>query len=372
MPKPQEVATLIINGTPYRDWTSVMVRREYGAAVSEFQFSCTEGVPFAKDWAAMRIKPGDACTILLAGQLALTGYVYLRQASYDARRHGVMIIGRSLTGDVVDSSAPVNTGEFKNQNWEAIARKMLEQFKVPLMMRGGGAAAMLPFKRADVQPGESVFQFLERLARQRGIVLSDDESGNLVAATQFESSGGDALVEGQNILRATCTISDLALNGPVASFAQINGDDNEHAKRASQIVASTTDTNVSRFRPLVTLAEHPIRTAEAQKRTEFEGGWRESVSIVADITKYGWLKDAGGLWKVGEPVPVKSPMLMLDMTLYTKCVVFTQDVASGTLTTLTLVRENLLTAGTPNLGASNSAMPGDVQPSTTGEPANAQ
>jgi prophage tail gpP-like protein len=346
-----ETVELTVNGTIYKDWTTVLVRREYGVAVSHFQFTCTEAVPLARVVTSLQIKPGDACTVKLAGHLAIAGHVYLRQASYDANRHGVMIVGRSKTGDLVDSSAPLDTGEFKEQPWESIARKMLSKHGIGLVTKG--TINSTPFKRADIIPGESVFQFIERLARMRGIVLSDDVSGNLVAAGGFEGGSGDALVEGGNIQAARCTISDMSLGGSYASFSQINGDNKEWGKKVSQVHGEHGG-DAARSRPFEQFTEHPGRKGEALLRSKFEGGWRDSVQIVADITVYGWLRPSGGLWQVGQPVTVNSPMLLLyNETLYVKCLTFTQDDKSGSLTVLTLVRQNWLTGGAANLSGAN-------------------
>jgi prophage tail gpP-like protein len=349
-----EFAELIINGTPFRDWTSVQVTREFGQGASYAQFTCTEAVgadgAFAKNWASMQIKPGDACTIRLAGQPVITGWVYMRQTSFDAGRHGVQILAMSLTKDAVDSSAPVSTGEFKNQNWEAIARRVLQPHGVGLVMRAAGTK---PFERADIIPGETVFQFLERLARQRGLALTDDAQGNMVAVDKFTNAGGAArLVEGQNIIAARVTIQNLALNGPYADLSQATGNDERNGKKASQIRGEHP--GIDRFRPMEIVGEHPaINQEEATARAKLEGGWRDGEEINAEVTTYGWQKPDGGLWEVGQPVYVWSPMAMLDMNLYAQSVTFTQDDGGGTLTSLGLVRESMLTGGQPNLGAAN-------------------
>jgi hypothetical protein len=68
-PKNEELAILTVNGMQYRDWESVLVKH----ALKEhpwihFRFTCSEGMPLAKNWAAMRIIPGMECTVTLAGQ----------------------------------------------------------------------------------------------------------------------------------------------------------------------------------------------------------------------------------------------------------------------------------------------------------------
>jgi prophage tail gpP-like protein len=350
MPKIEEFASITVNGTVYRDWTTVVVRQRYGDSVSDFQFTCTEGAPLASNFASLKIKPGDACTIHLAGQLALTGYVTTRQASYDATSHGVIIIGRSGTMQAVDASTPVKDQEFKNTGWEAIARKVLGERGVGLVMRGASGP---PFKRADPIPGETAFNFLERLARMRGLVLTDNEKGQLVADSGFNAGGSDTIKEGVNIKAARGTISNANLAGPYETLSQVNGDDNEWGKKASQI-ASTGGGGTGAAggkRPLITVAEQPGRSQELTTRSNMEAGWREGEEITVEATVYGWLRPSGGLWQKAQAVNVISPMLLLNMPLYAQTIVFSQDNNGGTLTNLTWVKT--LTAGVDNLGGLN-------------------
>jgi hypothetical protein len=71
------------------------------------------------------------------------------------------------------------------------------------------------------------------------------------------------------------------------------------------------------------------------------------------------------LWEPGKVVTVQSPMAMLnDITLSIRTVTFTQDSASGTLTTLDLVDPRMLNDHSDyNVG--NPTLP---QPSRGGEP----
>src|SRR5262245_60854792 len=95
-PKPTELAILTVQGQNYQDWESVTVRHaKYEAPFYTFRFTCSEGMPLVKHLAKLQIKPGDYCTISLAGQLAFNGLVSTRQVYYDANRHYIEIQGAS-------------------------------------------------------------------------------------------------------------------------------------------------------------------------------------------------------------------------------------------------------------------------------------
>jgi hypothetical protein len=95
-PKNEELAVLTMNGASYRDWTSVMVKH----ALKDhpwitYHFTCSEGMPLARNWSAMRIVPGMECTVTLAGQPAVKGLVcqppgFHRQPKTKAELHEML------------------------------------------------------------------------------------------------------------------------------------------------------------------------------------------------------------------------------------------------------------------------------------------
>src|SRR4051812_17488000 len=118
-PKPEETAILTVNGMEFRDWETVMVKhimREHPFV--KFRFTCSEGTPIAKNFAAMQIVPGMNCTVTLAGQPAVDGIISTRQVFYDARRHHIEIQGASETMGLAQASAITKTGQFKDITYE--------------------------------------------------------------------------------------------------------------------------------------------------------------------------------------------------------------------------------------------------------------
>jgi prophage tail gpP-like protein len=155
---PSETAVLTVAGRAYTGWTSVMLRRIYGGACSDFEFTAAEpldtGTADFSDW---RITPGDQCTITLAGILAFTGYVFVRQGSFNAGQHGLMVTGRSLTADAVDSSAPVNGGQYKGYTFQASASALAKSVGVNLVIKGSSTNLSTVNISKTAQPGEPAY-----------------------------------------------------------------------------------------------------------------------------------------------------------------------------------------------------------------------
>ena len=357
MPKPQEICTITVDGEQYSDWESVWVHQEYGTASGmfrTFRVTASEQSPPATDWSQIRITPGDWMTVELAGQLAISGYVYERQAFYDAQRHGVMLAGQSRTGDIASTSIQTTQsqgtglsgesnvgqgGEYKGYNLQQIVNSVLGPSGILFKMMGAGGAVSKPFDRVQVTPGMSQWELIEQLGRQRGVIYTDDEQGNLVGWGGLLGNFGNAgaLIEGQNIISARCTIIDLTLASQTIAIGQAPGSDENWGKSRNQMVAQAFSGFMRRFRPLAFLTDHPIGLGEMSQRANFDAGWRDSELITAEIEIYGWLNGDGALWKVMDMAHLDSPMLLMNQDLVVKAVTFMQDDAQGTRTLLELI-----------------------------------
>jgi prophage tail gpP-like protein len=338
--KPQEVAEITINGKRFRDWESVVVKLAEGESNPSAKLTVSEGAPLSKSFAEMQIKPGDHCTVTLAGELAFTGYVETRQVGYSATQHGVEILAVGKTKALADGAAQTETQEFRKKSWKQIADEVVKPAGVKVVPKTGLPGK--PFERASVPPGMSKFDFLEQLARQRGIILGSDAQGNLTARMMF-TGGGAQLVEGFNILegRQVWTISQG--DGPNDAQGQSGGTGEDFGAKVARSRGTAANSSVKggpgAHAPNVQNAEQAVDKDDAQKRANMESRARGDETFQVTIVVQGWLKTGGGgLWRPGEKAHVKSPMLICDEDLDITTVTFTQDSKKGSLTTIELKR----------------------------------
>jgi prophage tail gpP-like protein len=368
---PNEVAEISIEGSIYRDWESVLVRDAEQESSDFFRFTCSEGMPLAKNWAAVRIRPGDHCTIKLAGILVITGFVETRQVAYTGEAHGIEIIGHSFTRALTYGSAMSKTGEFKNQSYQQIADKIVKPFGI--QFKPIGNVSQKKFERLNVAPGETAWNTLETLARLRGITLGSDTGGNLTGRTMWMPTG-DSLIEGVNILEGR---EKMSISGGVPvdySTSQQTSNDERHGPAAAQGAAAQQSNNTQQtgggpgvYAPRRTLLEHPGDKQDAQSRNQFEAERGGVEDLEVQIVVQGWLKPSGGLWKAGDRVHVKSPMLIIDESLKIMRVEFTQDNRQGTRTSLDLSRDSAAAHPVDYGGGSggNGGTPGGAAASDT-------
>jgi prophage tail gpP-like protein len=364
VPNPDEVATLIVAGHRFDDWETVWVQHRWADAFPLFRFTCAERDPVPQLWAKLQFKPGDECAIYLGGQLAIAGFILQRQVAYDGKNHAVQLTGVGRTWAAARGSILDKTGNFDDMTFEQVARKVIAPFGVGA--KTVGTLNAIPFKRLQVEPGETLWNFLERIARPRGIVMGSDHLGNFLLIDHHDYPVVQNLIEGVNILRCQCIISIENTRSDFRVRGQTAASDDQHGTKASEQEAGVPG-SLKYYSPLLTPAEQPVWSiGELADRAKNEAVWNEGTIVTATITVQGWLRSAGQLWLAGEKVYVNSPMAMLDMDMKIQTATFTQDRNSGTLTTLDLVAPWLLKdRGDFNVGRAGAPQaPGEGEANT--------
>ncbi len=349
MSNASETAVLTVGGRAYSGWTSVMLRRVYGGACSDFEFTAAEPLDTGTtDYSNWKISVGDQCTIMLAGILAFTGYVFVRQGSFNATQHGLMVTGRSLTADAVDSSAPVNGGQYKGYTFQALASALAKQAGVNLVIKGSSPDLSRAFPQFSIAYGETVFMAVERLARLRGLHITDDAKGNWIAdAFDPKTSSAGQLVEGKNVIEARASIDGSRSFNIINIVGQRPGDDQTNGTPSRDVSASLTNSNARPTRRSIMIMEEPGSPQDAVTRANHETAYNATDLVDCHCGVQGWQSAPGTLWDTGLNYTVKSPMLDLDRTLASRQVIYRQSEA-GSRTEIDLCTpESLAFSSTP-------------------------
>lgn len=356
---PKDIAQLWVNDKFFEDWESIWVQLIYNDSFSYFRFTAAERdpiffkpgqpnyFPLSKN---LQFKPGDKCVIKLAGQVAISGYIETRQVAYDANQHGVMLIGKSNTAAAAASSVDTKTGNFDGKHVKQIADEVVAPYGVKV--RTIGNVDLTPFKRLQCERGELCWDFLERIARFRGIMMGSDPQGNFLLIGKHSSPIANELIEGQNILSCNCTITHLNAKTEYQVDGQKTGEGTDASEQTAK--AKSDIPNLPKSKLITPYELQTDERKELQTRADYEKLWRDGSTIGATIVVQGWTKDGTSLWQPGEQVVVRSPMAMLNRELKIQTATFTQDSRSGSLTTLDLVNPEALN-GITNYNVSESA-----------------
>jgi len=356
-PKPEETCILKVDGMQFRDWESVMVKHEmYVHPYIHYRFTCSEGMPLAKNWAALRIVPGMTCTVELAGNLACTGEVSTRQVYVDSRRHHIEIQGVSTTEAMANNSVVHKSGEEKDVTYQQFAEKLLKPLGLNLKVIGGSLPSV-KFPRISIPPGSTVLEALEiPLRALKGVAMTSNPQGDLVLAVGPDG-GGDTVYEGNLGRPSYIEANEIFYNSGIAKGLSVLGqrlptDKDWGPKPTSGPYQSSSGDSLAgkgASQQAIPL-EMPAWTDDFLKgRGSMEQTIQGNNEVTVYVTVNGWTKPSGGLWKIDQIVRVVSPMLVLNGSeeLKTKSVTFEQDDRSGTRTTLELCNQNALSGFKP-------------------------
>ena len=333
---PAEIAQLQVAGVSFQDWETVWIQHRWSDGWPLFRFTAAENATMPISWIQLQFKPGDLATIWLGGQLAITGIILTRQTSYDANNHGVELSGVGRTWAAGESSVDTKDANQDNKALMDIASLLYGKHGVAVLPVGSVDSS--PFKECQLHPGEKIFDCVDRLSRQKGATLGSDHLGNMLMIGEHSNPVVQDLVEGENILKMQCIISDEMLSKKYDITGQAGNAENLTPAQASEIRGSAPGTMAVYDKFKLIVAEQALTQAEAETRAYYESRFCEGTNVKAFVTVQGWLRDGVNLWRCGDDVYVMSPMAMLNgITLKIQTATFQQDNASGTTTVLELV-----------------------------------
>lgn len=361
MPIPTEIAEILVNGSRYRDWETVSVSRSAVEMFTQFQFTTSSPIESAPNWAALKLRVGDTCEISLAGRKVFDGRIRGRQPAFDANTHRLMISGKAVSAKMGVATVDHSKGEFKGYTLSQIAGAVLAPLGLKFKLQGETSGAEIPFECVNVQVGETVFHFIERLCRMRNIFLMDDADGTIIGFRVGSATSVVAnLQEGRNILSGSLVQNYDGAFSQVTAQGQKPGSNTSFGDDARDVSATVQNSAMTDYVPLTLIAEMPGGQAEMKMRAQHEMAENIATQFDAQITVQGWHRDEGSLWldNVGQIVSAYSPLLFTDdwISLAIAAAVSSQGPA-GTTSTLSLVLPERF-KGTGQVGATGAAVGG--------------
>lgn len=278
------------------------------------------------------IKPGMVASVSVAGQTIIQGYIDVVSPNYDAQSHTLTVSGRDATGDLVDCAAIHKPGTWANRTLAQIASDLTAPFKVPVKVE---TSVGKPFPKWSIEPGEKVVDNLDRMARQRGVLLMSDGVGNLLITQPAQYQAPAALVLGKNVLSARGHASLMERFAEYIVKAQQMGDDEVYGSNAAAPSGTALDTAVGRYRPTIIMSEDQANKAGCSARAAWQRTVRAAKAQSIVYTVGGWLAN-GKPWQPNALVAVKDSFMGIDETRLISQVDFYLD-DQGERTELTVV-----------------------------------
>lgn len=336
IPQKTENVVLKVREMLWDGWTEMSVTRSLEAIAGEFDLTVTTQWSEA---APRDIREGMPCSVTLGSDTVLTGYIDDRIPSYDAQNVSIRITGRDKTGDLVDSSVVHKSGQWKGVRLEQLAQEIASPYGISVLCNTDTGEA---FASVVIEQGETVFELLDRLAKQRGVLLTSDADGNLVITRASGKRASVALVLGENILAARGRFSwrERASEYIVKGSSSAGGAkwDEQPARVTGGRQVIIADRDINRYRPKILVNEDSLTVGGASTRGDWYRARIMGEANTTEITLAGWREhgDSGPLWQTNLLVDIRDPLQALNATWLIKTVTFTEG-ENGRISVLSLV-----------------------------------
>lgn len=302
----QDAVTLTVDGKDFAGWKSVEITPGIERQARDFSLSITWRWPGGES--PVRITHGARCQISIGGDLVLTGYVYATPISYDATQITLRVSGRSLTSDLVDCSA--HRGQWRNQTVASIVAALAAPYGIGVVDQSGDSTIVSDHQ---VEPGETVFESIDRLLEISALLSTDDEYGRIVIAKPgSRGRARDALVLGENVLSASAPLDFSGVYSEYECIGQRAGSDESFGEAASEVTSRLTDSRVARHRALTIQPGGQVSPAIAARRVQWERESRMAKALRAEYQVQGWRQTDGSLWRSNTTVMVKDSLIGFD------------------------------------------------------------
>lgn len=308
-----DTLTLKVGGKNLTGWQRIAVNRSLDSVPASFDIQVTEKYPMAPD---IDVKPGAPCTVSIGGDLVLTGYVDRYTASIAAGDHTVRIAGRSMSADLVDCSALMDTAsgqpgmQMLNGSALSIARGLAKPYGVTINSLAGDGAQIPQF---NINLGETAWEIIDRVTRYSKLLAYDLPDGSVVMAQYGSEKMASGFLLGSNVEHADVSYSmDERFSQYEAHFLSTMAFGTDAGVNSPTIGQIVKDDGVPRFRKRYIVSEQTILGQPiAHDRAVWECNRRIGRSQVFSVVTDSWRDGAGALWAPNHLAPISAAALKL-------------------------------------------------------------
>lgn len=295
--------TVAIRGRRFQYWESVQIRRSVDSLDS-----LTLTAPFEPDAPGFRdtFRPFafHPVEVFIGGAPLFSGTMVDPRPSLSDRRE-ISASCYARPGVLVDCTAPASAYpiEFDGADLSVIAGALCEPFGIPTQFDAGAGEA---FERIALPPGQKIFDFLTRLAKERGLVISNTRDGALL----FRQSAQP----GPPVARLTAGGAPVRSVAPRFSpqefYSHITAIEPVYiGLGGAQYTARNTKLSG-------TLRPFTFELTDSYGATAESAGKAKAGRMFANMASYsvelaGWRDPSGNLWEPNTTVTLQAPSAMV-------------------------------------------------------------
>ena len=268
-------------------------------------------------------------------QVLLNGFVEKVNTGVDDTSHQIEVSGRDNTADLIDCS-PNNLPEFNNRTLFQIMQDVCRPFNIPVA--GENVDKDFVFPRAKLNPGKTVFAFLNDLAKQRGLLLCNIPrvGGGIVLCRPGDRRYNKAKIDANNVLRMTVNQNASQIFSEYNALTQsVPTPDNPDASTDSE--GTVKDNTVGRYRPMTFIVEKTSNVTQALTRAKWEATRRVASLLRISCDVIGWINDDQDIWRENMIVNVDYPSIGIKGNYLIESVTYAFGANDAQKTSLVLV-----------------------------------
>jgi len=340
----RSIINLELNGRVFSGWKSLGIAFDMEALSTAFNFNLYDKGSVVSD----EFKTGFASRVLIKPNvespfedLLADGYITKIDRSISGESTSMSIEGSDKLIDLVDCSALHTSQTWTNKRFTLIVRDILAPFGLDVDITQLTADPKI--EKFTLQSGESAFIAIERLCRSQAVLPLATVDGVLLlgySANEFDRTLVNLEV-GVNVKSLTESSSWQSRFSRYIGRSQTTGRGKRWTAKMLQCAAEAVDSGVTRYRPLLFIAENKADNALLGKRVNWEAQVRSGRALEHVVTVDGFYQKADDgepltLWQKNKRVNLKCEYWNLDIERLITKVDFSLNEGGGELTTMTL------------------------------------
>ena len=346
--------SITVDDEIYDGWKSVKIASGIDQICRAFILSITDNFPGNLS-NFRRLQPGQAVVLKIGKDVVCTGYITSTPVRYDAKTITVEVQGKSKTVDLVDCCSPwaaiafgssagsssdswkdvdpeknkfpkVQTAKeiktsWHNQPTEKIIADLCRPYGISVICKSDIGSKHTNF---TVNPGEKVYESINRLLTKDNLIVTDDAYGNLVIDEVPNNSEAEGTLEsGKNILSGKADFDATNIYSTYAVLGQHKGSDLAFGKHISQDKGISVDDSIPRYRLLVIKDTGQSSQKISEDRAAYEKNFRRAVFRSTTFFVQGWRNNKGHLWEPNQLARIKDNILGISQTFLIRGIVQT-------------------------------------------------
>lgn len=343
--------TIEVDGVRYNDFVSASATIQLDALSNSFKFAT------ASDEAKpLPFQGGEACKIFVDGVLQVTGFIEKVDVSTSDKDHSITMSGRDRTADIVDSTIGAMSDLRAPITLSGICRAVIAHIGSDVQVFNDELPEQAFNEAEDLaapEPGTNAFEFLQKFARKRAVLLTSDANGNMIITKSSGLRVAARIVnrvrsEENNVTTFSVGYDLTGLFRLYEAVGQMNpitlnkaGDTDLGALSAQG--GGVSDLDVRAGRQFVFVPENPGANEQMKERATWEANVRRARSRTYGCTVHGFRNETGDLWTTNRLVKVIDEFAGIEGDMLINTVNFNFTNEEGSATTLTLVNRNAYT-----------------------------